>query len=102
MAVEHIPIIKELQYRKVLKPAPIVPRYLQNSGASNGLNGCAAATFGRRSVVSHRLTRTRPHETDKGQYMSPATVSNVRVGRRNDLEQGLVCRELVISDIENA
>ncbi len=30
MAVEHIPIIKELQYRKVLKAAPITPRYLQN------------------------------------------------------------------------
>ena len=30
MAIEHIPIIKELQYRNVLKPAPIVPRYLQN------------------------------------------------------------------------
>ena len=33
MAVEHIPIIKELQYRKVLKPAPIVPRYMQDAGA---------------------------------------------------------------------
>ncbi len=33
MAVEHIPIIKELQYRKVLQPAPITPRYLQDSAA---------------------------------------------------------------------
>lgn len=33
MAIEHIPIIKELQYRKVLKPVPIVPRYLQNSAS---------------------------------------------------------------------
>ena len=33
MAVEHIPIIKELQYRKVLKPAPIMPRYLQDAAA---------------------------------------------------------------------
>ena len=33
MAVEHIPIIKELQYRKVLQPAPIVPRYLQDPRA---------------------------------------------------------------------
>jgi uncharacterized protein (TIGR02421 family) len=30
MAAEHIPIIKELQYRKVLVPAPIVPRYLED------------------------------------------------------------------------
>ncbi|MDA0284427.1 MAG: DUF1704 domain-containing protein [Planctomycetota bacterium] len=33
MAIEHIPIIQELQYRKVLKPTPIVPRYLQDDGA---------------------------------------------------------------------
>ncbi len=33
MAVEHIPIIKELQYRKVLLPVPIVPRYLQDATA---------------------------------------------------------------------
>jgi uncharacterized protein (TIGR02421 family) len=33
MAVDHIPIIKELQYRKVLKPAPIVPRYMQDPDA---------------------------------------------------------------------
>ncbi len=31
MAVEHIPIIKELQYRKVLSQAPITPRYLLNN-----------------------------------------------------------------------
>jgi uncharacterized protein (TIGR02421 family) len=33
MAVEHIPIIKELQYRNVLKPVPVVPRYLQDPAA---------------------------------------------------------------------
>ncbi len=33
MAVEHIPIIEELQYRNVLKPPPIVPRYLQDADA---------------------------------------------------------------------
>lgn len=33
MAVEHIPIIKELQYRKVLHPAALVPRYLQDPAA---------------------------------------------------------------------
>jgi uncharacterized protein (TIGR02421 family) len=31
LAVDHIPIIKELQYRNVLKPVPIVPRYLQDA-----------------------------------------------------------------------
>jgi hypothetical protein len=31
MAIEHIPIIKELQYRKVLKPVPIVPRYMRDA-----------------------------------------------------------------------
>lgn len=30
MAIDHIPTIKELQYRKVLNPAPIVPRYMQD------------------------------------------------------------------------
>ena len=42
IAVEHIPIIEELQYRKVLQPAPIVPRYLQDATALErlaGLNG---------------------------------------------------------------
>jgi uncharacterized protein (TIGR02421 family) len=33
MAVEHIPIIKELQYRKVLQPAPITPRYMRDADA---------------------------------------------------------------------
>jgi hypothetical protein len=31
MAIEHIPTIRELQYRKVLARAPIVPRYMQDS-----------------------------------------------------------------------
>ncbi|NNE00484.1 MAG: flavohemoglobin expression-modulating QEGLA motif protein [Pirellulaceae bacterium] len=33
MAVEHIPIIKELQYRKVLNPVAMVPRYMQDEAA---------------------------------------------------------------------
>ncbi|MGB5502046.1 MAG: flavohemoglobin expression-modulating QEGLA motif protein [Polyangiales bacterium] len=33
LAAEHIPIIKELQYRKVLKPIPIVPRYMKDPTA---------------------------------------------------------------------
>ena len=38
MAAEHIPIIKELQYRNVLNPAPIVPRYLQDATAMERLS----------------------------------------------------------------
>jgi uncharacterized protein (TIGR02421 family) len=30
IGVEHIPIIEELQYRKVLKPIPLAPRYMKN------------------------------------------------------------------------
>lgn len=30
IAAEHIPIIQELQWRKVLKPAPLRPRYMEN------------------------------------------------------------------------
>ena len=29
IAAEHIPIIQELQWRKVLKPAPLRPRYME-------------------------------------------------------------------------
>jgi hypothetical protein len=39
IAVEHIPIIKELQYRKVLKPISIVPRYLRDESAIERLEG---------------------------------------------------------------
>lgn len=39
LAVEHIPIINELQYRNVLKPAPIVPRYMQDTDALARLEG---------------------------------------------------------------
>jgi hypothetical protein len=30
IALEHIPVIKELQWRRVLHPVPLVPRYLKN------------------------------------------------------------------------
>jgi hypothetical protein len=33
IAIDHIPIIKELQFRHVLKPVPIVPRYLRDARA---------------------------------------------------------------------
>jgi uncharacterized protein (TIGR02421 family) len=31
IAVDHIPIVKELQYRRVLRPVPVWPRYLQRA-----------------------------------------------------------------------
>jgi uncharacterized protein (TIGR02421 family) len=37
MAVEHIPIIKELQYRKVLNKAPITPHYMQDPASMERL-----------------------------------------------------------------
>lgn len=38
IAIDHIPIIKELQLRKVLKPAPLYPRYFRNEQIKNKLN----------------------------------------------------------------
>ena len=32
VAAEHIPLIKELQYRKVLMPSPIAPRHMKDPG----------------------------------------------------------------------
>jgi uncharacterized protein (TIGR02421 family) len=48
MAIDHIPTIKELQYRKVLNPAPHVPRYLRDPSAIERLE---ALRGGNRSVV---------------------------------------------------
>ena len=38
IAAEHIPIIQELQWRKVLKPAPLNPRYLENPNIEEKFN----------------------------------------------------------------
>lgn len=38
IAVEHIPIIQELQWRKVLKPAPLRPRYMENPSIERKFN----------------------------------------------------------------
>lgn len=38
IAVEHIPIIQELQWRKVLKPAPLRPRYMENPSIKRKFN----------------------------------------------------------------
>ncbi|MFC1761655.1 flavohemoglobin expression-modulating QEGLA motif protein [Planctomycetota bacterium] len=59
MAVEHIPIIKELLYRKVLQPAPIVPRYLQNDAA---LQRLARLHGGQDSVID----LISPRQTKRG------------------------------------
>ncbi|KAA3620039.1 MAG: flavohemoglobin expression-modulating QEGLA motif protein [Calditrichaeota bacterium] len=39
ISANHISIIKELQWRKVLHPAPLIPRYLCNPQSLNKLNG---------------------------------------------------------------
>ena len=37
MSARHIPIIEELQHRKVLNPTPFLPRYLKHPDASKRL-----------------------------------------------------------------
>lgn len=49
MAVDHIPTIKELQYRKVLTPAPVVPRYMQSPASLERLE---ALRYGGGSVLN--------------------------------------------------
>ena len=56
MAVEHIAIIKELQYRKVLIPAPIVPRYLQDASALERLEQLRSGDASVADLVSQRLS----------------------------------------------
>ena len=62
MAVEHIPIIKELQYREVLKPAPIVPRYMQDGEALQRLERLRGQT----GTVIDLVSRTSPKNGVKG------------------------------------
>jgi uncharacterized protein (TIGR02421 family) len=54
MAVEHIPIIKELQYRKVLQAAPILPRYLQDANALKRLKGLGGSRCSVMDLVCDR------------------------------------------------
>jgi uncharacterized protein (TIGR02421 family) len=53
MAVDHIPIIKELQYRNVLKPLPIVPRHLQNPTALQRLQQLRGSNATVVDLVNH-------------------------------------------------
>lgn len=57
MAVEHIPIIKELQYRKVLKPVAIVPRFLQDDGARQRLEDLRGSTCNVVDLVSNPTSK---------------------------------------------
>lgn len=57
MAVEHIPIIKELQYRKVLKPVPVVPRYLQDPTALERLEQLRGGTGSVLDLVSGKANK---------------------------------------------
>lgn len=61
MAVEHIPIIEELLYRKVLRPVPIVPRYMQDAAAIRRL---AALREGKGSLLD--LVRQIPKKNGGG------------------------------------
>ncbi len=44
MAIEHIPIINELEHRNVLKPVPVVPRYMQDAEAIERLERLRGAS----------------------------------------------------------
>ena len=55
MAVEHIPIIKELQYRKVLQAAPITPRYLQEPASLQRLEALRGSNMTVVDLVSELL-----------------------------------------------
>jgi hypothetical protein len=37
IASDHVPVIQELQYRHILKPAPLRPRFLDDPGAADKL-----------------------------------------------------------------
>lgn len=60
IAVEHIPTIKELQYRQVLIPAPIIPHHLQSPLATERLAGLRGS---KGSVVSLIGKRRRKNGT---------------------------------------
>ena len=53
-ACEHIPIIKELQLRKVLQPAPLRPRYMSDPRALKRLD------YVRQGLTVVDLLRPRP------------------------------------------
>jgi uncharacterized protein (TIGR02421 family) len=61
IAEEHIPIVRELQYRKVLRPAPIRPRYLQDSEALQKLEGLRNRKASVRSLVGVKRRRKATH-----------------------------------------
>lgn len=51
LATEHIPIIKELQYRKVLSPPAIMPHYLQDETAIERLDALRQGSGGVAQLV---------------------------------------------------
>lgn len=58
MAIEHIPIIKELQYRNVLRPIPIMPHYMQDAEATERLEALRGTNGSVVDLVS-KLARPR-------------------------------------------
>ena len=61
IAEEHIPIVRELQYRKVLKPAPIRPRYLLDPEALRRLDGLRTPEASVLSLVGLRTESGATH-----------------------------------------
>ncbi|QEF98627.1 hypothetical protein Mal15_26820 [Stieleria maiorica] len=64
MAVKHIPIIKELQYRGVLSKAPITPRYMEDPVAVARLAGLRGSTCSVVDLV--KQLQTNEHKTNGG------------------------------------
>ena len=57
IAVEHISIIKELHYREVLKPIPLVPRYLKNPAAIGRLERLRKSSISVVDLLDESLTK---------------------------------------------
>lgn len=60
-ALRHLPIIHELQHRKVLKVAPLCPRYMKNQSATRLLQGLVSS---RASILTLAdIVRSEPPES---------------------------------------
>lgn len=58
LAIEHIPIVEELQYRKVLDAVPTVPRYLRDAQALERLERLRGGTQSMADLVHKQKTKT--------------------------------------------
>lgn len=55
LAAAHIPIIRELQFRQVLKPPPLTPRYMQNEQAMERLQRLRTGDFALTQLITADL-----------------------------------------------